>query len=407
MQGEHTVYAITGGSGFVGWRLVLRLLAENAQNYIVILDLGTPEYLEKTDVSDDDKNRLKSNDDKTRIYYRQCNIRSYDEVSAGLEPILINNHLCHVTTVFHVASYGMSGAELLNKQMIYEVNVIGTKNVIRVSQEKNISSLIYISTFNVVYGTVALANADETQDYFPLDQQRCMYCRTKTMAEQIVIEANNTSCNNNNKKLLTCSIRPGSIYGDGEKRHLPRILKHVSNGLAFFSVGEKNALCDWVYVDNLNHALILVDKKLKQSDKSLVAGQVYNITDDNPINNFDFLEKIIDGLGYPSTSYFVVRVPVSVMLGLAWILEHIAAYIKHTPLVGQTEVLKLALTNYANINKAKQHFAYKPLVSTDEAIRRCITSYKKQGYAYKKYTWSKRIAVFLIIIVILVYTFLL
>ena len=38
-------------------------------------------------------------------------------------------------------------------------------------------------------------------------------------------------------KLATCCIRPAAIYGEGEERHLPRILEMVQQGLAFFAIG--------------------------------------------------------------------------------------------------------------------------------------------------------------------------
>ena len=46
-----------------------------------------------------------------------------------------------------------------------------------------------------------------------------------------------------------------AIYGDGEERHLPRIISYARAGLAMFSLGPSTTLCDWVYVDNLAHAL--------------------------------------------------------------------------------------------------------------------------------------------------------
>lgn len=34
-------------------------------------------------------------------------------------------------TVYHIASYGMSGLQMVQTRLTYEVNVLGTENVIR------------------------------------------------------------------------------------------------------------------------------------------------------------------------------------------------------------------------------------------------------------------------------------
>lgn len=49
------------------------------------------------------------------------------------------------------------------------------------------------------------------------------YSRTKSIAEQLVISANG-NVTNDGSKLRTCSLRCAGIYGEGETRHLPRIV---------------------------------------------------------------------------------------------------------------------------------------------------------------------------------------
>ena len=47
-----------------------------------------------------------------------------------------------VACVFHIASYGMSGREQLNKTQIEEVNVGGTDNILRACLEIGVPSLV-------------------------------------------------------------------------------------------------------------------------------------------------------------------------------------------------------------------------------------------------------------------------
>ena len=54
------------------------------------------------------------------LIYRHCNLRSSKSVDDAPST---------ATCVFHLGSYGMSGKEMLNSSMIYEVTVIGTDNI--------------------------------------------------------------------------------------------------------------------------------------------------------------------------------------------------------------------------------------------------------------------------------------
>jgi len=58
-------------------------------------------------------------------------------------------------------------------------------------------------------------------------------------------------------QLLTCALRPAAIYGPGETRHFPRIMRSVRWGLLQFRIGSPSAKVDWVHVDNLVYAHLL------------------------------------------------------------------------------------------------------------------------------------------------------
>nr|XP_006004682.1 PREDICTED: putative short-chain dehydrogenase/reductase family 42E member 2 [Latimeria chalumnae] len=132
-----------------------------------------------------------------------------------------------VDCIFHAASYGMSGPEQLQKGQIESINVGGTKAVIDVCIQRNISRLIYTSTVNVVFGGKPIEQGDEDSvPYVPLDKHVDHYSRTKAIADQMVLAANGTPLKGGNK-LRTCVLRPPGIYGPEEQRHLPRVAVSV------------------------------------------------------------------------------------------------------------------------------------------------------------------------------------
>jgi nucleoside-diphosphate-sugar epimerase len=345
-------FAITGGCGYIGLRLARYLLEIDHLNTVVLLDIHPPSF-DKQDLS--------------RLTYHYCDLRSYKSVYEALS---------NATCVFHLASYGMSGREMLNKSMIYEVNVNGTENVINACIQHKIKKIIYCSTYNAVYtGNKELIGVTEDECSYPPQDTFCdNYSRTKSLAEQTILKACSST-------LHTVAIRPAAIYGDGELRHLPRILNLVRQGLAFFAIGHENVLCDWIYADNLVYALVLAEKSLPK-----YSGEVYFISDDHPVNNFQFLSQLTKGLGYDYC--FAFYIPTFIMFYFGYTIEIIhqlfAKYIYNfSPFLTRAEVLKVGVTHYAHIIKAKKLLCYQVKVKPDEAMQRCIKWFDEHGYKKK------------------------
>lgn len=352
-----TCFAITGGSGYIGLRLARRLKTLDQSAQVLLLDIQPPLIDESEHSCDTD-----------RLVYRHCDLRSLASVRQAL---------ADVTCVFHLASYGMSGREMLNAKMIYEVNVCGTENVLRACVEYGIKKLIYCSTYNAIYtGDRELVGVTEDQCSYP--SEKCFfdnYSRTKSLAEQLVLKASSS-------KLHTVAIRPAAIYGDGEARHLPRILNLVQQGLAFFAVGHEGILCDWLYADNLIEALILAEKSLPTH-----SGEAYFISDDHPVNNFQFLAQLTEGLGYKNC--FTFYIPTSLMFYLGHMIELVHnVFARHVynfaPFLTRAEVLKVGVTHYADISKAKRLLGYQVKVTPDEGMRRCVRWFDQHGYRKQK-----------------------
>lgn len=92
--------------------------------------------------------------------------------------------------VLHLASYGMSGKEMLQFGRCEEVNINGTCNVLEFVFKHEITRLVYVSTYNVVFGGKEIQNGNEGLSYFPLDDHVDAYGRSKSIAEQLVLKTN-------------------------------------------------------------------------------------------------------------------------------------------------------------------------------------------------------------------------
>ena len=60
--------------------------------------------------------------------------------------------------VIHLASYGMSGGPMLDKGRCNNVNVLGVGLLIAAMKVARVEHLVYVSTYNVVYGGEIIEN---------------------------------------------------------------------------------------------------------------------------------------------------------------------------------------------------------------------------------------------------------
>lgn len=217
-----------------------------------------------------------------------------------------------------------------------------------------IPCLVYTSTYNVLFGGREIVAGDESWPPFPVERHCEAYSRSKALAERAVLRADGEALPGGEGAergaLQTTVLRPAGIYGAGERRHLLRTVRLGRRGLYRFTFGKRDSLGDWVHVDNLAAAHVLAGRQLLEAAargaRAVAAGQAYNISDDRPVNTFDFLHVLMGGLGYPKPA---LRLPIGLVYALAcvteaaWRLFHKVYHFE--PLLLPAEVLKSGRRN--------------------------------------------------------------
>ncbi|GJW79280.1 short-chain dehydrogenase/reductase family protein 42E member 1 [Tanacetum coccineum] len=303
---EGKTFVVTGGLGFVGSSLCLELIRRGAR-LVRAFDFRSNSPFSHLLLNNNNLQLLKGD---------IVNRKDVDKALRGVD------------CVFHLASFGMSGKEMLQYGRVDDVNINGTCHVLEACHQNGVKRLVYVSTSNVVFAGNEIVNGNEKLPYLPLDNHVDPYSRSKSIAEQLVLKSNGRPLKDKNGECLyTCAVRPAAIYGPGEERHLPRIINLAKLGLLPFKIGEPSVKSDWVYIDNLVLALIqasmgLLDDIPGRGKQPIAAGQPYFISDGSPVNTFEFLRPLLKSLEYDmpkatipvSTALFVGKVWASIPL---------------------------------------------------------------------------------------------
>lgn len=354
-QGEGERWCVvTGGRGFAARHLVEMLIRYN-MFCVRIADLGPAIKLEPHEENGILGEALSSG----RASYVSADLRDKSQVLKAFRGAEV---------VFHMAAPDSS---INNHQLHYSVNVQGTKNVIDACVELKVRRLICTSSPSVVFdGVHGIFNGEETLPY-PA-KHNDSYSATKAEGEALVIKSNGIN------GLLTCCIRPSSIFGPGDRLLVPSLIAAARAGKSKFIIGDGNNLYDFTYVENVAHAHICAERALASggavSEKA--AGQAYFITNMEPIKFWEFMSLILEGLGYERPR---IKLPVLLMMPIAhaveWVYKMLAPYGMKVPQFTPSRIRLLSCSRTFNCSKANDLLGYTPVVSLQEGLKRTIESY--------------------------------
>lgn len=321
---------VTGGGGFLGTYIIQELLKNptyivtnfSRHSYSHLEDLGVPTI----------KGDLKK--------------------PADIERALMNGF----DAVFHVAALaGVWG----RFQDYLDINYLGTKNLLEASVAHGVQRFVYTSTPSVVFGKDDLMGVDESQPYPKVHLNA--YGETKTMAEKLVLQTNNS------QTFLTCAIRPHLIWGPGDPHLFPRVIQKGKEG-KLKVVGDGENLVDIIYVENAALAHVQAFEHLRPG--SPVCGEAYFVGQERPVKLWSFINEI---LGHMKIGPVMGAIDVTTAYRIGWLMEKtfkLAGIQKPEPPMTRFVALNLGKSHYFSHAKAKRDFGYIPRVSIEEGMKR-------------------------------------
>ncbi|CAN8284365.1 unnamed protein product [Cochlearia groenlandica] len=345
---------VTGGRGFAARHLV-EMLVRYEMFLVRISDLSPSIHLDPHEETGVLGEAIRSG----RVQYISADLRHKSQVVKALQGAEV---------VFHMAAPDSS---INNHQLQYSVNVQGTKNVIDACIDNGVKRLIYTSSPSVVFdGVHGILNGSESMAY--PSKHNDSYSATKAEGEALIMKANGSN------GLLTCCIRPSSIFGPGDKLLVPSLVAAAKAGKSKFIIGDGNNLYDFTYVENVAHAHVCAERALASGGEvsTKAAGQAYFITNMEPIKFWEFMSQLLEGLGYERPS---IKIPAFIMMPIAHLVElaykMLGPYGMKVPQLTPSRVRLLSCSRTFDSTKAKDRLGYAPVVPLQEGIRRTIDSF--------------------------------
>lgn len=314
---------ITGGTGFLGRRLVERLLA--AGRPVTVLG-RTP----APDLAARGVRFLRASLDDEAAVAAAC---------AGM------------TSVFHVAArVGIWG----RYEDFHRTNVLGTRALLDGCRRHGVRRFIHTSTPSVVYNGRDLAGADES---LPLTTDcPSPYALTKAIAEREVLAANAGS----HDGLQTVALRPHLIWGVGDPHLVPRVLARVRAGRLRI-VGDGRNRVDMVHVENAVDAHLAAEKALAAAPAPC-AGRAYFITNDEPVVLWDWINGLLTALGEPPVTR-TISLRTAAAIGAVCETLWRTLPLRGEPPMTRFVAKELATDHWFNLAAARRDLAYTPRVS--------------------------------------------
>ena len=248
---------VTGAAGFIGSHLVEYLLNKK---YNVI---GFDRYN-----SNDDWGWLEKLKNFKNFEFILGDIRDYDSVY---------NAVKKCDNVFHLAALIGIPYSYISPTAYVKTNVEGTLNVLEASRNLKIRQILVTST-SEVYGTAKKQKLSEEDKLVA----QSPYAATKISADQLALSFFKSF------NLPVKIVRPFNVYGPRQSSRaiIPTILSQVLSGKKIITLGNKNSIRDFTYVEDVCRAF----EKVYQSKKFL--GQVVNIGSDQEISIKKIVSKI-------------------------------------------------------------------------------------------------------------------
>jgi dihydroflavonol-4-reductase len=307
------LYIVTGAAGFLGSTIVRQLVEKNKKVRAFVLP-----------------------NDKS-VEYLPSNIEIVKGDLLDLDSLenLFKNSDKYITYVMHIASIVTVNPDY--NQLVMDVNVKGTQNIIDMSIKYNIKRLLYCSSTGAI-PELKKGKISETKDF---DEEKVLGCysKSKALATKLVLSYKD--------KLDVVVVHPSGILGpnDYAKGETTRVLIDIINGKMKAGINGSFNLCD---VRDLANGAILALRNGRR-------GECYILANDEV--SFKKFAKMISKEA-KNNKKVKLFLPIWISNLIAKKMEKKAKKNGTKPLMTTFSVYNLARNNDFSSEKAKRELGY-------------------------------------------------
>jgi 2-alkyl-3-oxoalkanoate reductase len=322
---------ITGGNGLLGRHLV-RALQDRGDSVRVLV------------LPDEDASGLAAQ----AVAVHRGDVRRPETLTAPMSGVQAVLHLAGMMGVWRpMADY-------------HAVNVTGTENVCRAALSEA-ARVVHVSSWTV-YGMDLGAPVGEEHPLTPFPEPYAVTKAAGDMAVQRMVAQDG---------LAAVIVRPGTFFGPGDRLHFGRMADRLRAGRGVIVGSGDNAL-PFVYVSDVVQGLVLA------LDDEGAAGRAYNITNDRPLTQKQFLDAIARAIGASPPR---VHVPYRALYAAGYAAEVVARLTRSSrqPIVTRLGVKLFGTDNRHAIDRARRELGFTPEVSLDDGVRLAADWYRDRN----------------------------
>ena len=320
---------LTGGTGFIGSRVLSRLLERGHQVNLVVnrTPPGVPEG--------------------PSVRHHHCDLK---------DPVNFRGAGFKAEAAINVA--GQLRVAGIPDAQYWKVHYEATKHVLEECARFGLRRLVHVSTTGV-YGVTGKRPVAEEGPIRPSD----IYERTKWEAERYAREY----CSDGRIDLVVA--RPALVYGPGD-RHLLGLYRAIQGGY-FRLIGDGSNLVHPIYIDDLVEGLLIC------LERPEARGGTYNMVGEGPVTFRRFCEAIASALGRPLPRW---RIPRGAAMAAGFVLEGVRAVTGVGVPLTRDRVRFMSSDRADDGGRARREIGFVAPTGLDEGVGRTVAWYREKGW---------------------------
>ncbi|MCX7184830.1 MAG: NAD(P)-dependent oxidoreductase [Nitrosospira sp.] len=316
------IVAITGGTGFIGKKLVASLVERG--DTVRLLTRHSPRAAEKPSL----------------VSMYECDL-------VTVETNKLSAMLDGADVLYHCAG------QLTDPHSMSALHVDATRNLAEAAS-RQVAHWVQLSSVGV-YGPVSEGIISEEAEFNPVGE----YEITKTISDQIIADTANRG------GFSYSILRPSNVFGAGMTNNsLFSMIAMIDRGL-FSYIGKLGASANYIHVNNVVEGLV------RCGTMHSAKGRIYNLSDHRTIEHL--VEVIAAALGCASP-WLRIPKPIAQLIGRT--LGRIPGF----PLT-QSRVDALVNRSHYPISRIQRELGYNHVIAMEDGLRELVEVYRNPDSA--------------------------